>query len=96
MFRLGDQNEVGRFRDNFREILQSHRKLVDAHHAFAAAEINRTQSVANQDAGSIFFRGMNRIFKIQNDGVRAVQSGVDYGQFRGRFTVIKGGKGTDL
>ena len=51
---LGNQDQVGRLRDDFVEIFEAEWKLVDAHHAFAAQKINRTQRIANQQAGSIF------------------------------------------
>ena len=74
---LGDEHQVGRFRDDLFQILVAERELVDAHHALSGAEIHRAQGIAHQDAGRVLFRGMDRVFEVEDDGVGCVQSGVD-------------------
>ena len=74
---LGDEHQVGRFRDDLFQILVAERELVDAHHALGGAEIHRAQGVADQNAGRVLLRGMDRVFEVEDDGVGRVQSGVD-------------------
>ncbi len=74
---FGQQHQVRRFGNNLRQVFEAQGQLVDAHHALAFAEIHGAQRVADKNARGIFFRVMDGIFKIENDGVRPVQRRVD-------------------
>ena len=74
---LGIRMRSGRFGDDFIEIFESERQLVDAHHALARNE-NRRRGVHCAPAGARhLFHGMDRVFEVQDDGVRSVQRSVD-------------------
>ena len=77
MLDLGDEDDVGRFRNDFGEVFEAERQLVDAHHALAGAKAHSTQSIANESAGRIFLRRMDRILKVENDGVGPMEASVD-------------------
>ncbi len=76
-FDLGNQDEVGRLRDDLFQVGQPQRQLVDAHHALGACEIHGAKSVANQQAGGIFLGVVDRVFEVEDDGVGRVQTCID-------------------
>ena len=74
---LRNQDEVGRLGNDFFQIGQSQRQLIDAHHALGRAEIHRAQRIAHQQARRIFLGVVDRVFEIEDDRVGPVQSRVD-------------------
>ena len=76
-FDFRNQNEIGRLRNNLFQVGQSERKLIDSHHALGRAEIHGPQRIANQQPRRIFLGIVHRIFQVENDRVRPMQSGVD-------------------
>src|SRR6266576_1013507 len=74
---LGNQDQVGGLRNNLGQVFEAKRKLVNAHHALAGAEIDGAQRIANEDASGIFFGVVHRIFQVEDDRVGTVQRGVD-------------------
>jgi hypothetical protein len=51
--------------------------LVDAYHAFGGTEIDGAQCIADEQAGGVFLGVVNGVFEVEDDGVGAVQPGVD-------------------
>ncbi len=74
---LRNQDEVRMLRYDLFQIAAPKRKRIDSHHAFAMAEINRPQRVANQQARRIFLCVVHRVFEIENDAVGLMQAGID-------------------
>ncbi len=77
-FRLGEKNEVGRFRDDRLEILEAQRKLIDPHHALGALEIDTPQRVPHQQPCRVLFGWMDGILEIEDHGIRPMDAGVDH------------------
>ena len=74
---LGNEDQVGRLRNDLLQVCQAQRQLIDADHALGCAEIHRPQRIAHQQPRHIFLGVVHRIFEVENDCVRRVQSGVD-------------------
>ena len=76
-FGLGNQDKVGLRRNNFLEVFDSERELVDTQHALARAKVNMSQAIANKQPSSIFLRWVNGVFEVEDDCIGPVQRRID-------------------
>ena len=76
MLDLGDENQVHVVRRDPRQILQSHRALVDPDHALGLHEVHRAQGVADHGAGGVLLGGRHGVLEVEDHAIGAVQAGV--------------------
>ena len=60
------------------DFLQTSRKRIDANHSLAVSEVERVEGVAHDGQCRILVRSRDRVFKVEDDGIRLVDSGVEH------------------